>query len=60
MANDKEYILEYVSMGRYLKVTAVDPETGKEASAIGPQDHTSRQILVRTAIGKLKIIIPPS
>jgi hypothetical protein len=36
-----------------MKATAIDPETGEEAVAIGPA-HASREDLQRLAVGKLE------
>ncbi len=51
-----EYIIEFLSVGNSVKVTAIDPNTAQEVSIVGaPQ--ISRDELSRLAIRKLKYVI---
>jgi hypothetical protein len=36
MAVGPEVLYEFVRLGAYVKVTAIDPQTGIEASVVGP------------------------
>lgn len=49
---DREYILESRVNGRFMKMVAVDPETGLEVSVMG--DPTERLELERLAVQKLE------
>jgi len=51
-----EYIVEFIQQGRYVKVTAVDPVTGTEASIVGDA-RENPQILSRNAVKKLEYIM---
>lgn len=54
--NGREYILEFIPQGRYVKVTAVDPATGTEAVIVG--DIVQPQTLLeRTAVRKLEFLL---
>ena len=53
---DDEVLLEYVRVGPYLKVMAIDAKTGIETSAAGPAVGC-REMLTRTAINKLKLVL---
>ena len=48
-----EIIVEFVSAGGFLRCSAVDADTGTEATAIGPVS-AGRAALERIALGKLK------
>ncbi|MBS0236269.1 MAG: hypothetical protein JSS50_02895 [Proteobacteria bacterium] len=52
------YILEYIVCGNLLKVSAVDPETGKEAVVWGRRN--AKWPLVQLAIGKLERLLKSS
>ncbi len=47
------YIIEFVRVGRQVKVTACDPETGMEAVIVGPT-NASKKHLTDTAVRKLQ------
>ena len=47
------YLVEYTQFGRYLRATAIDPETGAEASAQGDA-RMPREALARLAVRKLQ------
>ena len=47
---------EFVPQGAYVKVTAVDGETGTEASIVGAAS-APQAVLERTAMAKLKFVL---
>lgn len=51
--NEGGYIVEYVTLGSSVKVTAVDPVSLREVSIIGPTSATHKD-LADLAIRKLK------
>ena len=51
-----QVIIEFVSIGSALKVTAVDPETLVEVSIVG-DPHASQDTLEQTAIRKLEYVL---
>ena len=51
-----EFLIEMHRIGNFVKVTAVDPITGMEASIVGPA-NAGRQILSRNAVRKLKYVM---
>ena len=51
--NDTGYIIEYYAIGNAVKVTAIDPETGIEATTIAPS-YMGRPQMAQAAIHKLK------
>jgi hypothetical protein len=53
LKNDKEYIIEYTTIGNAVKITAVDPESGIEVSTIAPS-LMSRRLMADAAIRKLE------
>jgi hypothetical protein len=53
MGAPREILIEIVRIGDSMKATAIDPESGEEAVAIGPA-HASREDLQRLAVGKLE------
>jgi hypothetical protein len=42
--NKGSYIIEYVQVGNQVKATAIDPETGTEASIFGPASASKRDL----------------
>ena len=56
MNEPREVILEYLPVGRIMRVCAVDPETGTEVVIQGPIDASEEQ-LKRTAIAKLTYVL---
>lgn len=52
----REVILEFHRVGNAVKVTAVDPETGIEASIVGAPD-AGEEALTRNAINKLEYVL---
>ena len=51
----KEIFVEFVQMGNTVKATAIDPETGQEASIVGPA-NAPRATLVEAARRKLEYV----
>ncbi len=51
-----QYIVEFVQQGRYVKVTAVDPVSGREATIVGDA-RESRAVLERNAVKKLEFLM---
>lgn len=51
-----EYIVEFITQGRYVKVTAVDPATGTEAVIVGDASRSQEQ-LEREAVKKLRFLL---
>lgn len=56
MSKNNEYILEFYQVGNSVKVTAIDPETGKEATIISPLNMTQEQA-GKLAVQKLEYIL---
>lgn len=55
-ASGKEYYIEFVQSGRYVKVSAIDPESGAEASIVG-DPAAGQERLERLAIQKLEYVL---
>ena len=53
---DNSVILEFIPKGRYVKVTAVDPNTGTEATIVG-DPNAGRDVLEQLAIQKLNYVL---
>ncbi|MGE4221139.1 MAG: hypothetical protein AB7G39_16965 [Alphaproteobacteria bacterium] len=57
MARDEDgYIIEFVAVGRYVKVSAVDPRTGTEVSIVG-DPMRGEAALRRVAAQKLRFVL---
>jgi hypothetical protein len=52
----REIFVEFVVVGNSVKVTAIDPETGLEASIVGPA-NPPRSILAEAARRKLEYVV---
>ena len=52
----QEYLLEFHRIGNSVKVTAIDPITGREASIVGPA-NAGKAYLSRTAVRKLQYVM---
>jgi len=50
------YLVEFIQIGASVKVSAVDPVSGREVSIVGPAS-ASRDQLSRTAVNKLKYVL---
>ena len=55
-SSGKEYLLEFVVQGSYVRCCAIDPITGMEAVAVGAAS-ASKDELSRLAIRKLEYVI---
>ncbi|MET0155498.1 MAG: hypothetical protein ABW189_05280 [Rickettsiales bacterium] len=58
--NDGKYIVEFVRLGEYVKVTAVDPVSLREASVVMAVRGLTRSYMERTAIRKLESMLSSS
>ncbi len=57
MSNDAgEYLVEFIQVGTSVKVSAIDPASGREVSIVGPAT-ASRHHLTRVAVNKLKYVL---
>ena len=54
--NDSRIIIEFIQVGAYVKVSAVDPVSLVEVSIVG-DPSASRNILEQNAIKKLKFVL---
>jgi len=54
--DDNRVILEFISMGSYVKVSAVDPVTGTEVSIVGDPSR-GEAALRQVAIRKLQYVM---
>jgi len=51
----REIYVEFIVLGNSVKATAIDPETGLEASIVGP-DSAPRSLLAENARKKLDYV----
>jgi hypothetical protein len=51
----REIFVEFVTLGNTVKATAIDPDTGLEASIVGPA-NAPRSILAEAARRKLEYV----
>lgn len=49
---EEGYIVEFISYGPYVKVSAIDPQTGREVSIVG-DPAAGKEALSRLAMRKL-------
>ena len=54
--DDNRVIIEFIRVGAYVKVSAVDPVTGIEASIVG-NPASGEEVLKRTAVRKLRYVL---
>ena len=54
--SDKRVIIEFVKVGAYVKVSAIDPTTKVEVSIVG-DPSMSQATLERTAVQKLEYVL---
>ena len=52
----KEYLIEFIVQGAYVRVCAIDPETGVEAVSVGAASATKDE-LSRLAVRKLEYVL---
>ncbi|MFM9890739.1 MAG: DUF6898 family protein [Rickettsiales bacterium] len=50
------YLIECIPHGRFVKVSAIDPVTGREAVVVGDA-RTPQHVLAQHAINKLEMLI---
>lgn len=50
------YIVEFLSMGDYVKVCAIDPRSGREVSIVG-DPAAGKEALSRVAVRKLQYVL---
>lgn len=53
---DDDFIIEFIALGNSVKVTVVDPKTGREVSTVGPKS-ASRSELSRIAVNKMLYVM---
>lgn len=51
-----EYIVEFMQLGNMVRVTAMDPETLREVSIMGPPSLGQKE-LARIAVRKLRYVL---
>lgn len=56
MPRNNEYIVEFIQQGRFVKVTAVDPVSGLEATIVGDA-RESDKVLSANAVKKLEFLL---
>lgn len=56
MRDYEPYIIEFIAHGHGVKVTAIDPETGREVSIVGAAGATQDD-LAQLAVRKLKYVL---
>lgn len=54
--SDNDFIIEFIAMGNSVKVTCIDPKTGKEVSTIGPATAPRSQ-LSQAAVNKMLYVL---
>jgi hypothetical protein len=52
----KQYLIEMIQQGRYVKVTAIDPDTGIEVVMVGDASQP-QQLLKKLAVQKLEFVL---
>lgn len=56
MDEEQPFIIEFTQVGHVLKITAIDPVTGKEVSMVG-NPAMSQAYLARQAAKKLRYVL---
>lgn len=54
--NQNGFIIEFIPMGNYIKVSAIDPITGREVSIVGDPKETQSH-LENVAVKKLLYVL---
>lgn len=54
--NSQGYLLEFITIGKSVKVCAVDPKTGIEVSIVGPRSAGQNE-LSKNAVNKLLYVL---
>ncbi|NDF13286.1 MAG: serine hydroxymethyltransferase [Proteobacteria bacterium] len=55
--DDDTFIIEFIQLGNYVKATAIDPVSGKEATVMGPTTASQKELgnlAVKKLVRKLK------
>jgi hypothetical protein len=55
LSGKREILFEFTAQGAFMKVTAIDPETGDEVSMVGPAS-APRATLQAAALQKLRYV----
>jgi hypothetical protein len=55
LSGKREILFEFTAQGAFMKVTAIDPETGDEVSTVGPVS-APRTALQAAAMQKLRYV----
>ncbi len=56
MTRQGEYIIEFIPNGKYVKVSAIDPETLLEVSIVGPASASKAELQLN-AVRKLEYVM---
>jgi hypothetical protein len=56
----EEYIVEFLRVGDSIKVSAIDPKTGTEASIVAPAKGVTQKQMQDTAVKKLQYVLNKS
>ena len=56
----EQYIVEFLRIGDSVKVSAIDPKTGTEASIVAPAHGVSQKQMQDTAVKKLQYVLKKS
>lgn len=54
--SDRDVLLEFINVGRLVKVCAIDPRTGTEVVVVGPA-NAAQADLTRAAVRKLQYVL---
>jgi len=54
--SENDFIIEFITLGNSVKVTVVEPTTGREVSTVGPKT-ASRAELTRVAVNKMHYVL---
>ena len=54
--SENDFIIEFITLGNSVKVTVVEPMTGREVSTVGPKT-ASRAELTRVAVNKMQYVL---
>ncbi|MCF8474496.1 MAG: hypothetical protein K9G26_07355 [Emcibacter sp.] len=51
-----DYLIEFIQNGAYMKVSVIDPVSGREVSIVGPA-AAPREHLIRVAVKKMEYVL---
>lgn len=57
---NEEYIVEFLRVGDSVKVSAIDPKTGMEASIVAPAHGVTQKQMQDVAVKKLNYVLNKS